>query len=411
MNHVEVAQCHNHVYSPDVLPLARFDEDGPDQILKQSHPVRLFKTMNILYTTCYLDVSGVTKINYDILSRISSEAEIHICTTSCDDSISDKWDDSFKNAFREPFKLWRIAPRDRYKALLHYLQYHLIDIIYVTHSLWLYEHAARLKQDLPQVKIVDSLHVLEPYCFRGGYPDISANRFVHPYIDASILISRNLEDYLLENYQVDRRKLHVIHNGIDGTLFRSASENQDTSRVRLLPDVSGEMIGFIGRFTDQKRPLLFVDIANDLVERKPELKFYMVGSGQLFDKVSRRIKSHGLDDRIFLLPAQSDIAELLHATDVLLLPSSYEGAPLTILEALAVGVPVVASDVGAVREYVGSRCRLVTLGRANLQERQPYVSAVEQSLAEGKSSGELAVRHEISAVALSYRNLFFEILG
>lgn len=411
MNHDEAAICHNHVYSPGVLPPARFGQDGSYQILKQSHPVRLFKTMNILYTTCYLDVSGVTKINFDILSRISSEAEIHICTTSCDDSISDKWDDSFKNAFREPFKLWRIALRDRYKALLQYLQHHRIDIIYVTHSLWLYEHAARLKRDLPQIKIVDSLHVLEPYCFRGGYPDISANRFVHPYIDASILISRNLEDYLLKNYHVDRRKLHVIHNGIDAALFRSASEKTDTSRARLLPGSHSGMIGFIGRFTDQKRPLFFVDIAHDLAERNSELRFYMVGSGLLMDEVSRRIKSYGLADRFFLLPAQSDIATLLYATDVLLLPSSYEGAPLTILEALAVGVPVVASDVGAVREYVGSRCRLVTLGSANLQERKHYVSAVEQSLAGGKSSGELAVKHEISAVASSYRNLFFEIQG
>lgn len=367
--------------------------------------------MNILYTTCYLDVSGVTKINYDILSRISSEAEIHICTTSCDDSISDKWDDRFKNTFREPFRLWLLAPRDRYKALLQYLYHHRIDIIYVTHSLWLYEHAACLKRDLPQIKIVDSLHVLEPYCFRGGYPDISANRFVHPCIDASILISKNLEDYLLKNYQVDRRKLHVIHNGIDAALFRSASEKPDTSRTRLLHGVPTGMIGFIGRFTDQKRPLLFVDIAHDLAERNSELKFYMVGSGQLFDKVIKRIKSHGLGDRFCMLPAQSDIAELLRETDVLLLPSSYEGAPLTILEALAVGVPVVASDVGAVREYVGDKCRLVTLGRANLQERQHYVSAVEQSLAEGRFFGELAAGHEISAVASSYRNLFIEILG
>lgn len=367
--------------------------------------------MNILYTTCYLDVSGVTKINYDILSRISSEAEIHICTTSCDDSISDKWDDRFKNTFREPFRLWLLAPRDRYKALLQYLYHHRIDIIYVTHSLWLYEHAACLKRDLPQIKIVDSLHVLEPYCFRGGYPDISANRFVHPCIDASILISKNLEDYLLKNYQVDRRKLHVIHNGIDSALFRSASEKPDTSRTRLLHGVPTGMIGFIGRFTDQKRPLLFVDIAHDLAERNSELKFYMVGSGQLFDKVIKRIKSHGLGDRFCMLPAQSDIAELLRETDVLLLPSSYEGAPLTILEALAVGVPVVASDVGAVREYVGDKCRLVTLGRANLQERQHYVSAVEQSLAEGRFFGELAAGHEISAVASSYCNLFIEILG
>lgn len=367
--------------------------------------------MNILYTTCFLDVSGVTKINYDILTRISSEAEIHICTTCCDDSIFDKWDDRFRNTFRDPFKLWRLAPRYRYKALLDYLQKYRIDIIYVTHSLWLYEHAARLKRVLPKLKIVDSLHVLEPYCLRGGYPDISANRFVHPYIDASILISRNLENYLLKNYHVDRGKLHVIHNGIDTALFSSVSEMSDISRTWLFPVLSGGIVGFIGRFVDQKRPLFFVKIAHKLAIINPTLKFYMVGNGPLFDEVSRQIEDNGLGDRIFLLPSQSDIAALLHETDVLLLPSAYEGAPLTILEALAVGVHVVASDVGAVREYVGDKCLLVPLGSADSQEQQQYVSAVEDSLANGMFSCVLVPEHDINVVAESYQKIFLSVLG
>lgn len=370
----------------------------------------MHKTLTILYATCYLDVSGVTKINYDILSRIASEAEIHVCTTSRDDKLSDKWDDRFSATFREPFKLWLLSPRDRYRALVEYLQHHRIDIVYVTHSLWLYEHAARLKRDFPKLRIVDSLHVLEPYCFRGGYPDISANRFVHPYIDASILISRNLENYLLQNYQVDGDKLHVIHNGIDAALFCAESKIHDANQSRLFPDVHGGMVGFIGRFTDQKRPLLFVDIAHDLAERNPDLKFYMVGNGPLFDKVSRHIENFGMSDRIYMLPAQSDIAPLLRETDVLLLTSSYEGAPLTILEGLAVGVPVVASDVGAVREYVGDKCRLIPLGSADIRERQQYVSAVEEDLVDGRFSGVLEPSHDINAVAANYKAVFLNIL-
>lgn len=366
----------------------------------------MHKKITLLYATCYLDVSGVTKINLDILTRIASEAEIHICTTCIDDNIHDKWDDRFRINFRAPLKLWLISRRDRYQTIVDYLKNHGVDIIYITHSLWFYEHAARLKRDLPKIKIVDSLHVLEPYCFRGGYPDISANRFVHPYIDASILISRNLENYLLKNYPVDRKKLHIVHNGVDLALFRKNAGGM--KRPEFLPAESGKVVGFIGRFADQKRPLFFVSIAHELVKRNPDLYFYMVGNGPLHNKVSRLIECSGLADRICLLSAQSDILPLLCATDVMLLPSSYEGAPLTILESLAAGTPVVASDVGAVREYFDDKCRLIPLGSGGGKECQQYVSAVEECLADTRTTACLDPDHDINAVAERYLEIFTE---
>ncbi len=371
----------------------------------------MHKAITILYTTCYLDVSGVTRINFDILSRLSSAADIHICTTGNDGKISCLWDDRFVSAFRQPFKLWSLPSRTRYGAFVKYLQSNNIDIIFVTHSLWLYEHVARLKRDLPSIRVVDSLHVLEPYCFRGGYPDISANRFVHPFIDASILISRNIESYLLKNYHVSRNKLHVIHNGIDTVLFNSCSIISNTLKTSILPTVTAKTLGFIGRFTEQKRPLFFVRIACDLIARNPDLGFYMVGCGPLSDEVSKEIKRHGLEEKIMLLSSQSNVALLLHETDVLLLPSSYEGAPLTILEALAAGTPVVASDVGAIREYVGDLCRLIPLGGADVRERQQYVMAVNECLAEGRNSGVLKPEHDITAVAASYKSVFYKVAG
>jgi glycosyltransferase involved in cell wall biosynthesis len=369
----------------------------------------MHKAMTIIYVTCYLDVSGVTRLNLDILSRIALDAVIHVCTTSDDDCISDKWDDNFTTFTRDIFKLCRLPQRERYRCFVEYLQRHCIDIVYATHSLWLYEHAARLKRDLPKVKIVDSLHVLEPYCFRGGYPDISANRFVHPYIDASILISRNLENYIYKNYQVDHDKYHVIHNGINAHLFSGHADSNINNKF--FSNNSTRMVGFIGRFTAQKRPLLFVDIAYKLSNKYPFLKYYMVGNGPLLDSVFKRIRKLGLFDQIRLLPSQSDIASLLRETDVLVMPSSYEGAPLTILEALAVGTPVVASDVGAVREYVSGNCRLIPLGFAGIRERELYVSAVEQSLSDRDRSSILEPEHDIVTVAASYRSVFLKVLG
>ena len=88
------------------------------------------------------------------------------------------------------------------------------------------------------------------------------------------------------------------------------------------------------------------------------------------------------------------------------MPSAYEGAPLTILEALSVGVPVVASDVGAVREYVTDQCRLVPLGRGGEAERGVFVSAALELLTKKKSEGFLASEYRLDEVIFRYRSVF-----
>jgi len=361
--------------------------------------------MKLLYATCYLDVSGVTKINFDILSGMAADCEIHICTTQRQDRSSSNWESRFSATFREPFQLWQLPRRDRYAGLLGYLREHRIELIYLTHSLWLYEHAARLKRDLPGLRIIDSLHVLEPYCFRGGYPDISANRFVHPHIDKSILISHHLRDYLIRNYPVQPEKLVVVHNGIDAEKFLPRGGGA-AIRAELGLAPQDRLVGFIGRFTLQKRPLLFLEIARELCRRDPTVSVYMVGDGPLEAGIRQGVERYGLTGRLRTLGTRDDIPALLNATDLLLLPSAYEGAPLTILEALSVGVSVVASAVGAVAEYVTGQCRLVPLGSGGSAERDAFVAEALDLLASAKGAGFLAPEHRLDQVIRRYRGVF-----
>jgi glycosyltransferase involved in cell wall biosynthesis len=366
----------------------------------------MHKALKLVYATCFLDVSGVTKINFDILSGLAVNWEIHVCVTQRDDQPPTIWDKRFKEVFGEPLDLWRIPARERYCSFVSFLVRYQIDLVYITHSLWLYEHVARLKRDLPGVRFIDSLHVLEPYCFRGGYPDISANRFVHPYIDMSILISHDLRQYLIRNYPVNPEKLVVVHNGIDSGGFKRQIGAGHGLRTELELSPTDKLIGFIGRFAVQKRPLFFLEIARDLCKYDPHVRLYMVGSGPLSGKIRRFIARNDLNGKIHLLENRDDIPSLLNVTELLLLPSAYEGAPLTILEALSVGVPVVASDVGAVREYVNDMCRLVPLGRGGAKEREKYVISVRECLAVGGGAGFLAPEHKLDEVIARYHRIF-----
>lgn len=315
--------------------------------------------MNLIYTTCFLDISGVSKINFDILSRIKSDCTIHICVTAPDDRLVSSWESRFNEMFGGCFKLWKLDKAIRYRSFVDYLKEHRINLVFNTHSLWLYKHAARLKRDCQGLKIVDALHVLEPCRLRGGSPDMSANRFVHPFLDKTILISNDLVQYLTRYYKVDTAKFVVIKNGIVTKRFTGRPVKSGALREELGVPQGHKLVGFIGRFTQQKRPLLFLEVVCKVLAQRDDVRFYMVGDGPLASQVERQIVRLKIVDSVRLLSPRDNIPDLLDSTDLLLLTSLYEGAPLTILEALACGVPVVSSDVGAIREYADVGCDLV----------------------------------------------------
>jgi len=325
------------------------------------------KSINILYTTCYLDVSGVTKINFDILSSLKKNGfNVHVITTEG----KDEWDYMFEIHIAPPHDISKIPKKQKPKYFLDFLKENNIEIIFNTHSLWVYENLSYIKKELPNIKIVDSLHVLEPYYLRGGYPDISANKYVHKFIDRSILISDDLRNYIVENYDVDEKKLVVIRNGVDTKKFARNKEVRDSFRKELGIDQDRKLLGFIGRFAEQKRPLLFLEIAKSILEQGCDCYFYMIGSGPMDNIIKGFIAQNDLTNKIFIYKHRGDIEIIFNSTDLLLAPSLYEGAPLTILEAISAGVPIITSNVGAIREYVDSHAALIPISNKSKEVSQ-----------------------------------------
>ncbi len=313
------------------------------------------ESINIAYTTCFLDVSGVTKLNFDILLALKKNGHnVHIIST---DDIGD-WDYLFEIHISKPLHLHKISAKDRLNHFIHCLKENEVKILFITHSLWAYENLSYIKKSMPGLKIVDSLHVLEPYALRGGYPDISANKYVHPCMDRSILISENLRSYLLTNYAVDKSKLRVIRNGIHTDQFSVSERNGNGFKAEIGWSKDQKVIGFIGRLSEQKRPVMFLEIAKQ-ISLLSDSVFYMIGTGHLKKSVEKFISRNGLTNRVALFDYRHDINNILASTDLLLAPSLYEGAPLTILEALSAGARVIASDVGAIKEYVQGHCALI----------------------------------------------------
>jgi glycosyltransferase involved in cell wall biosynthesis len=147
--------------------------------------------------------------------------------------------------------------------------------------------------------------------------------------------------------------LRVIHGGIDTREYSTDVHRKGRFKSRFSIPEEVKVISFIGRFSEEKNPFLFVDIAKNIVARSPrEFKFVMAGDGPEFDNVKVMIENYGLEGHFVLTGTIDNVAELLNDTYILLIVSRIEGVPLVVLEAMNMGVPVISTDVGAVSEVV-----------------------------------------------------------
>jgi len=115
-------------------------------------------------------------------------------------------------------------------------------------------------------------------------------------------------------------------------------------------DSSQPLVGFVGRLENVKGPDIFVEMA---ARCQTDAGFVLIGGGSLERELSARVTEAGLTDRVAFLGEVPDAAGYIRQLDVLALPSRHEGLPLVLLEAAASEVPIVAFDVGGVREVLG----------------------------------------------------------
>lgn len=106
------------------------------------------------------------------------------------------------------------------------------------------------------------------------------------------------------------------------------------------------------RLVSQKQPFEIVNIAHEVCRRYPEAMFYIIGDGPLHEKISNKIREGGLEDRVILTGFREDAIALIAHADILLSTSKWEGLPFTLLEAMFLGKPIVASDIDGHRPLI-----------------------------------------------------------
>lgn len=179
--------------------------------------------------------------------------------------------------------------------------------------------------------------------------------------DAIVCLNELLKERFLQIYPKLKGKVIAIHNPIPH------QEIIDKAKDTLLVPFDKKFYNFItiGRFEWEKRYDRLVTIASELKKRNFQFRWYFVGDGALFESTQELVRQKKLQQEIILTGMLTNPYPLLKNCDCMILFSEYEGTPVTIDEAKVLGVPVIANDVGGIKEQISysDKSRILDLSK------------------------------------------------
>lgn len=210
---------------------------------------------------------------------------------------------------------------------------HLLLQIGAPHA---YRQIPYIRERVPSLQIYDLLY--NPI----GH---TVNHFLYEAtFDAALVESRAMERFIRENTTLSNKTIYVVESGIDLTDFippNNPAGNQNEF-----------VVGYVGRMSPEKNPLGFIELAEQLVSRVPNLRFSMFGEGPQLKEVEERIRSSPASALITLEGYIAHVRDAMYKINCLVVPSKLDGRPNIIMEANACGIPVIGAPVGGIPELI-----------------------------------------------------------
>jgi glycosyltransferase involved in cell wall biosynthesis len=240
--------------------------------------------------------------------------------------------------------------------LRRYLAANKPDILFVLdhHNAMLWGRAAGIMARVPAMVLASHATGL----FGRGRNFRLPDRWLMEFTDRVVALSRSHADYLVGVEGVAPGQIALIENGIPVDEYRGdgvqSAHGAGALREELGLSPDDRVVIMVAALRPEKAHEVFLESARLLVASRGGLKFLVVGDGPRRAELETLSTRLGLDESVRFLGVRKDVAQLLHVSDVLTLPSHpvVETLPLTVLEAMAAGVPVVATRVGSLPEVI-----------------------------------------------------------
>ncbi|KYF93365.1 glycosyltransferase [Sorangium cellulosum] len=242
---------------------------------------------------------------------------------------------------------------------------------------------------------------------------VLVNRLAAALTDRVVAVSDDARAVAIEVERVDPAKVVTILNGVDTDVFRPGDAG--AARARLGVPASGYHVGCVARLSPEKDHATLLAAFARLREVRPDAHLTLIGDGPLRPALEEQAARLGLGGAVAFTGTRGDVAELLPAFDVFALASLTEGISLTLIEAAAAGLPIVATRVGGNPEIIeeGSTGLLVSPGAPEPLGAALEAVAVREDRAAMGERGRARVieRFGLDQMVRAYEELYAEVLG
>ena len=178
------------------------------------------------------------------------------------------------------------------------------------------------------------------------------NRLTSGFVDIFIAVSFAVRDFLIKQIGIKSSKIAVVQNGIEYDRFQDSNLIQEKKRIEFGFTPEDKIIGTVARIHEQKGHVYLLYAAQEVIKDFPTVKFLIVGDGPLKSAMEKLSVNLGIANNIIFTGFYKDIPGILSILDIFVLPSLWEGLPITILEAMAMKKPVIATSVSGNPEAI-----------------------------------------------------------
>lgn len=235
-----------------------------------------------------------------------------------------------------------------------------------------------------------------------------ANALAFRASDAIVVNSADVGAYIRRHYRAPARRIRVVRNGIDTERFRPTSEAPAEDTLR------GPIVA-VGRLVHQKNHALFLRAAAELSRRVTDLRFVIVGDGPLRAQLEAQARELGIATAVTFAGERDDVDAIVRSASLFWLTSRWEGMPNVVLEALASGVPVIATDVGGTRELIRSGVDGFVVaegdGGAFVTHSQLLLTQPQQWAQLRRAARERALEFSTERMIAALSDVYEEVLG
>jgi glycosyltransferase involved in cell wall biosynthesis len=342
----------------DVLEYPRYRElpyKKPETWEWDRPPVVANGKIKVLLLLPHMEMGGADLFNLDLLSRIDKEKfELSVITTNPAEST---WRQRFEEHVTDLFDLTTFLDIDQWAAFIcYFIRSRDVKIVLLSNSYYGYYLLPWLRKTFPDLVILDYVHSEAWFWRAGGYARTSG--VMGDILDKTYVSSMHLKNVMVRHFAKDPERLEPVYIGVDELHFSPDAVEPGRARKMLGIGEGRPIVLFPCRIDLEKRPFLMFEIAKATYAGNPDIAFVVVGDGPLLNELQQAVKKHKLENAIYFAGRQSDLRPFYRDSSITLICSLKEGISLTTYESLAMGVPVISSDVGGQKELIDN-----TVGR------------------------------------------------